>query len=85
MKESESIEAYHTSYLQGLKKKLIASIDNTTDEDKLEQCLELLHADSMPCCFTDEEFAEELRLSEASGYVTMEETLKKFAKWGFER
>ena len=34
---------------------------------------------------TDEEFEEELRLSEASGFVSHEEALKEFAKWGFVR
>ena len=82
MNVSEPAVAYNTPYLQGLKNRLIASIDTTTDEDKLQQCLELLHADSMPCVFTDEEFAEELRLSEASGYASDEEVRAMFAKWG---
>lgn len=35
MKVSEPATAYNTPYLQGLKNKLIASIDITTDERKL--------------------------------------------------
>nr|WP_302828679.1 hypothetical protein [uncultured Bacteroides sp.] len=85
MKVSEPAVAYNTPYLQGLKNRLIASIDSTTDEGKLQECLELLHEDTMPCCFTEEELDEEIRLSEASGYITQEEALAKFAKWGFER
>lgn len=85
MKVSEPAVAYTTSYLQGLKNRLIASIDTTTDEVKLQECLELLHEDTMPCVFTEEELDEEIRLSEASGYVTQKEALAKFAKWGFER
>ena len=85
MNVSEPAVAYNTPYLQGLKNRLISSIDTTTDEDKLQQCLELFHADSMPCRFTEEELDEEIRLSEASGYISQEEALAKFAKWGFAR
>lgn len=41
--------------------------------------------DDMPCVFTDEEFAEEVRLSEASGFISQEEAEAIFAKWGFVR
>ena len=43
MKVSEPSAAYNTPYLQGLKNRLIASIDETNDEEKLQECLELLH------------------------------------------
>ena len=80
MKVSEPAPAYNTSHLQGLKNRLIASIDETNDEEKLQECLELLHEKTMPCSFT-----EEIRWSEASGYISHEEALAKFAKWGFVR
>ena len=51
MKVSEPSAAYNTPYLQGLKNRLIASIDETNDEEKLQECLELLHEKTMPCCF----------------------------------
>lgn len=82
MKVSEPAVAYNTSYLQGLKNRLIASIDSTTDERKLQECLELLRADEMPGIYSDEEFAEELRLSELSGNATKAEVNAFFAKWG---
>lgn len=81
MKVSEPAVAYNTPYLQGLKNRLIASIDSTTDERKLQECLELLHEDTMPCRFTEEELDEEIRLSEASGFATDEEVAAMFAKW----
>ena len=81
MKVSEPAVAYNTPYLQGLKNRLIASIDSTTDEGKLQECLELLREDTMPCCFTEEELDEEIRLSEASGFATDEEVAAMFAKW----
>lgn len=82
MKVSEPSVAYNTPYLQGLKNRLIASIDSTTDERKLQECLELLHADEMPGVYSDEEFAEELRLSELGGNATKAEVNAFFAKWG---
>ena len=81
MKASEPIAAYNTPYLQGLKNRLIASIDASKDEKALERCLELLHANDMPCVYTDEEFAEELRLSEESGIASDQEVEEMFAKW----
>lgn len=85
MKVSEPAVAYNTANLQSLKNRLIASIDETKDEKKLQECLELLHESTMPCCYTEEELDEEIRLSEASGYISQEEALAKFAKWGFVR
>lgn len=78
---SEPAVAYNTPYLQGLKNRIIASLDTTTDEEKLQRCLELLNEDEMPCRFTEEELDEEIRLSEASGYISNEEALARFAKW----
>lgn len=38
---------------------------------------------TMPCVFTDEEFKEELELSEASGFVSNEEFKRScLEKWG---
>lgn len=82
MKVSEPIGVYNTSYLQGLKNRIISSIDNMTDEDKLEQCVELLYEDSMPCRFTEEELDEVIRHSEASGNASPEDVRAFFAKWG---
>ncbi len=36
----------------------------------------------MPCCFTEEEFREEIRLSEASGYASDAEIEAMYVKWG---
>lgn len=40
---------------------------------------------TMPCVYTDEEFVEEIRLAEESGYISHEEALKSFEKWGLVR
>lgn len=81
MNAAEPIAAYQSSYLQGLKNRLITFIDETNEQEKLEQILEFVHADSMPCVFTDEEFAEEIRSSEASGVASDEEVAAMFARW----
>lgn len=85
MKVSEPAVAYNTPYLQSLKNRIIASLDTTTDERKLQECLALLHADEMPGIYSDEEFAEELRLSESGGNATKAEVNAFFAQWGIVR
>ncbi len=82
MKIKEPAVAYNTQYLQGLKNQLISYIDQTTDESKLKRCLELLHGNDMPCCFTEEELDEVIRRSEASGNASDEEVKAFFARWG---
>ena len=70
MKVSEPAPTYGASDLQGLKNRLIATIDASTDERKLEQCWELLQGSDMPCVFTDEEFED--------FYSEVEEDLKAY-------
>lgn len=85
MKVSEPEKASNAVYIQGLKNRLIALVDASTDEEVLEQCLQLLESSErkMPCVFTDEEFEEELRLSEESGFGSYEDALRVFGKWDF--
>ena len=56
MKASEPIVAYNTPELQRLKDSLIATIDASTDESKLEQCWALFHGEEFPCVYSEEEF-----------------------------
>lgn len=81
MNAAEPTVDYQSSYLQGLKNRLIMFIDETNDQEKLEQFLEFVHADSMPCVFTEEELDEEIRKSEASGEASEEEVAAVFARW----
>ena len=83
MKASEPAPAYNTASFQALKDRIIASVNTETDESKFEQCLAILHDHEMPGIYTNEEFKEELRLSEANGFISHEEALAEFAKWGF--
>lgn len=82
---SEPVVTYHTTNLQRLKNRLKITIEEETDETMLRQCLELLQRTHMPCIYTDEEFAQVVTDSEASGYLTHEEALRKFEKWGFAK
>lgn len=81
MMTNEPAMAYDTSYLQVLKNRLMSSVEASTDEATLEECLSLFNRKTMPCVYTDEEFAEEIRLAEASGFATDEEVEAVFAKW----
>jgi hypothetical protein len=71
--------------------KKITFAENNSYNMKVEEpavasdCLDILQSEDMPGIYTDEEFKEELRLSEASGYVTHEEALARFAEWGYVR
>lgn len=81
MMTNEPAMAYDTSYLQVLKNRLMSSVEASTDEATLEECLSLFNRETMPCVYTDEELAEEIRLAEASGFATDEEVEAVFAKW----
>lgn len=82
IKASEPEVAYGMAYIQSLRNNIAASLSLIDDVETLERCLELLHEDDMPCCYTDEEFVEVLKKSEAGGIASEEEVKDFFAKWG---
>lgn len=82
MKVSEPVIAYTPSPIQGLRNRLLISINETDDMEKLQQCLELLHSGSMPGIYTEAEFDEVIKRSEKSGNATTEELNAFFHKWG---
>lgn len=43
--------------------------------------IEALVDETLPCVYTDEELADEIRLAEASGLATDEEVEAFFSKW----
>ena len=82
MKVSEPVVAYNTAYLQGLRNRLIALIDQTSDERKLQDCLDLLQAKKpMPCMFTEEELDAVIDSAEKEGFASREEVDMMFTKW----
>ena len=81
MNASEPAIAYQRIQLQILRDKLKSTIDSTTDKEKLQACLDILEIPPMPCIYTDEEFAHELALSEASGNATPQEVNTFLDRW----
>ena len=81
MKVSEPAPVYGSSDLQGLKNRLIATIDTSTDERKLKQCWELLQGSDMPCVYTDEELDRLIKFAEIEGFASQEEVDEMFARW----
>lgn len=48
-----------------------------------QKALKMVKSVIVPCTFTDEEFKEELRLSEASGFISDDEfKISCLEKWG---
>ena len=82
MEVNEPSAAYGQTYIQGLRSKLSAAIAATESEEKLERCLEFLGEDTMPGVYTDEEFVEVVRQSEAHGLASDEQVRAFFARWG---
>ena len=81
MNASEPAIAYQHSQLQILRDRLKSTIDSTTDKEILQACLDILKIPPMPCIYTDDEFAHELALSEASGDATPQEMNAFFNRW----
>ena len=81
MNASEPAIAYQHRQLQMLRDRLKSTIDSTNDQEKLQACLDILEIPPMPCIYTDEEFAHELALFEASGNATQQEVNAFFDRW----
>lgn len=81
MKVSEPTATYGSSNVQRLKKQIISTLEKTHDEEKLQQCIELLNSDSMPCRYTEEELDKIIKLAENDVYVSNEEVKAMFEKW----
>lgn len=83
MKVEEPIAMYGTTSLAELRQQAIRLVEESQDEEELRMCISLMQHEPMPCCFTEEELDEEIRLSEASGYVDDSEFVKScYETWG---
>lgn len=82
MELHEPAATYATADLHELRQQAIRLVEESQDEDELRMCISLMHHEPMPCCFTEEELDEEIRLSEASGYATDEEVRQMYEQWG---
>ena len=76
----EPVAAY--GRMEALRSRIVKAVNEMDDEDRLMECLQVLHVDTMPCVYTDEEFEKVLEESERRGYVTHEDALRYFAQWG---
>lgn len=74
--------SYETNSLQALKNRAARMILDTQDENLLMSCMEELRAKDMPCVFSDEEYMEEIALSEKTPLVSQEDVEKELERWG---
>lgn len=86
MKVSEPVGTYQAnSTLNLLKNRVVDLACKATQVEQLQSCIEILEAASMPCTYTDEEFFEEIALSEKSGFVENQSFIVSCKeKWGVE-
>lgn len=83
MEVQEPMAAYGTADIQELRQQVIRLVEESQDEDELRMCISLMRHEPMPCCFSEEELDEEIRLSEASGYVDDQDFVKScYETWG---
>ena len=71
---------YSPNHVQALRDRIIDAINETDDEERLMECVEILHADTMPCVYTDEEFEQECSKIRAEYQWLEERTIEHFAR-----
>ena len=83
MKASEPIASAYGGKLsiQGLKDKLIASIESINDECKLQECWEFLQNEAMPCRYTEEELDAVVKNAEEEGFASQKAVDALFSRW----
>ena len=83
MKLEEPAVAYNVNTMHALQQKTSNLALNTSNRKILQNCLIELKSESMPCIFSDEEYKEEIRLSEESANVSNDDVNKELQSWGF--
>lgn len=73
---------YTPSSVQALRNRITAAVNDTDDENRLTECLEMLHAETMPCVYTDKEFEQIVRKALTDSWVEDEEVERMFEEWG---
>ncbi len=81
--EEPALSVYEANSLRALQNKTADMVYKTTDKRILMACMEDLSMHDMPCVFTDEEYRDEIALSEKSANVSHEDVKKELALWGF--
>lgn len=82
-KLKEDVVAYNVNTLSALQHETSDLALKTSSKQILLNCIGELKADEMPCIFTDEEYKEEIQLSEKSGQVSNDDVIKELSTWGF--
>ena len=72
---------YSPNHVQALRNRIIDAINETDDEERLMECMEILHADTMPCVYTDEEFEKIVRRALTDSWMENEDVERIFEEW----
>ncbi len=68
-----------------LRNRLSQLVSNSNQAERLQKCIEILSEEDYPCTYSDDEFKEEIRMSEESGFVSDSYFVKSCKeKWGIE-
>ena len=81
--EEPASSLYEVNSVHALQDKAAKMVYQTTDKRVLMTCVEDLQMHEMPCVFTDEEYREEIALSEKSAHFSNDDVKKELALWGF--
>lgn len=73
--------SYAPSSVQALRNRIVDAVNETDDEERLMECMELLHADTMPCVYTDEEFEKIVRRALTDSWMENEDVERIFEEW----
>lgn len=79
--EPAAAYGYTPSHVQALRNRIVDAVNETDDEERLMECLEMLHASTMPCVYTDEEFEKVVREALTDFCVENEEVERMFEDW----
>lgn len=72
---------YSPNHVQALRNRIIDAINETDDEERLMECMEILHADTMPCVYTDEEFEKIVKQALTDSWMENEDVERIFEEW----
>lgn len=81
---AEPMTAYgytKTGCVQTLRNRIVNVVNETDDENQLMECLEMLHAKTMPCIYTDKEFEKIVRKALTDSMLENKEVEHLFEEW----
>ena len=79
--EPTATYGYTPNHVQALRNRIVDAVNETNDEERLMECMELLHADTMPCVYTDEEFEEIVRQALTDSWMENEDVERIIEEW----